>query len=202
MNIFDTLKTHKTLVGISLGFGLILGILTSVIVIKYSHLSFSDKIAIQLNPFELISVIITVFLAVYVTRKLTKKNETERVERDILIQNIRNYQSTLIDKVKRYTNQQKCPELTEITTNFKILRQKMEVISELSSRIITEEKINQNNYPGKLKDIVRDILDIFTNAKIEQNEIQLQKQDITQISQKINQFEKISFDLIVLINRN
>jgi hypothetical protein len=50
------------------------GYYTCILFKKYSVLSIDEQVAIEVNPFDIISAGITVLLAFYVTRVLGKKN--------------------------------------------------------------------------------------------------------------------------------
>ena len=67
----------------------LVGFYSCLLIKKWTVLNVNNQVNIEINPLEILSLGITVLLAIYVTRTLSKKNDLEKNEKDLLI----NYQA-------------------------------------------------------------------------------------------------------------
>jgi len=145
-------------------FGLVLfgfGFIGKHFIDSYNVISFSDTINWEVNPFGFLSLLVTVLLAIYVTRTLSKKNEKEKIESELLINYLLQFKEDLLNRFQ-YISSQDNIQQTKINSDCKILRKRLHSILELAV---------DNNYIGQddqiinnLKEKIREIWEILTDT--------------------------------------
>lgn len=188
---------------------ILIGIYTCIVIKKYSSLSINGSIGFEINPFEIIALIINVFLAIYITQTLTKKHDSRKSEKELLINYFLEYKLDFTNKINLLSEQE---DLMSIYSNakFKILRSRIYSIIGLTkeSNLIEPNDSLLIEIPEKISEI----WELFTETpKIPNNKSSIAvKNDIERIRlEKLSKiemanikFEKLIFQLIVKINNN
>jgi len=185
-----------------------LGILAGFYIFAYlfSHYELSNIVGFEIDPINGLSILANVLLVIYVTRTLTRKNEEERVEKDLLIKRLDNFQTNLGDALTRFFATEKL-KFTDVTSELKTLRQDFNSI-----RLLLEKYEYDNDICTGIDNGLRDVKDYFTDTpksdgsgntdvQISQDEISIgttSRQGIDETNMKI---KGQIFDLVVLINR-
>lgn len=126
----------------------------------FKGLAFSNQISLQIDPVNFISLITTVLLAIYVTRELSTQNEEERVEKDLIIQDVRDFKKNIIKDIRRILNQATI-EHSYVVERIKILRMSLNCIVTL----IRKHKYTTDEASlTKLENKIRDIKDLLTDT--------------------------------------
>ena len=69
-------KYNKIAIASIIGFAA--GVMFIIIFKKYSTLYFANDVSFEINPLEIFSIGVNIFLAIYITRTLSKKNDQEK----------------------------------------------------------------------------------------------------------------------------
>lgn len=188
--------------------GVLIGVCLNLIIKKYSTLSIENQVSFQINPFEIFSILINVFLAIYITRNLSKLNDLEKTEKELIIGYIRDYKTEFSNKINKLLEQENF-ENPITNSNFKILRTRISSILNLATEynfiIKSDETVNDINKK------ITEIWELFTDApkkvspkapnavKVDIERINLEK--TTKIETSIIELEKLLFQLIIKINK-
>lgn len=187
---------------------ILFGVFICIVIKKFTLLSLNPNVAFEINPFEIISLIINGLLAIYITRKLAKQNDLEKTEKDLLIKYLEDFKSVFSSKIETLLL---LPEFSSNLTNsnFKVIRKKIDTLINLSVeyKFTTEnDEIAQN-----LKSKVTDIWELFTdtpqkaNGKSDisiQNDIdRLRLEKVNKIETTVIEIEKLIFQFAMKINK-
>lgn len=187
----------KTIITGIIGFGA--GIISIIVLKKYSTLYFSSDISFEINPLEIFSISVNIFLAIYITRTLSKKNDQEKTEKELIINYLKDFQLEYNSKVNKLLD---CEDFETPITNscFKTLRTRINSILALAE----ENKIIANNeeIATKLRQKISDVWELFTDtpriANTRAN--QATKEGIQTLRlEKIGKIEGASIDLDKMI---
>lgn len=200
---------HKNLkIGLVGTIGILVGFYICIIVKKYTVLKIDPTVSFEINPFELFSLVVTIILAIYVARTLSKANDLEKSEKDLLINYLANFKNEFNLKITQLLEQ---PEFDSVITNsnFKIIRKRIDSIISLSveHRFIDKTESFSNELINK----VRDIWELFTNtpkkangrstASVKGDIERLRLEQVSKIEMTVIEIEKLLFQLTMKINR-
>lgn len=190
-------KNTKLIIGCIICF--ILGVLVTILLKKYSTLYLANDVSFEINPLEIFTIIINVFLAIYITRTLSKMNDQEKSEKELIISYLKDFQMEYNSKVNKLLE---CDDFETPLTNscFKTLRTRVNSILALAE----ENKIIDSNdeKASSIRQKISEIWELFTdtprNANPRAN--QATKEGINVIRlEKIGRIETASIDLDKLI---
>ncbi|MGL2967120.1 hypothetical protein [Flavobacterium sp. XGLA_31] len=206
MNILKMLK-HSRII-ISCIIGVLIGVCVSLLIKKYSSLYIQSQVGFEINPLEIFSILINVFLAIYITRNLSKLNDLEKTEKELIIGYIKDYKSEFSNKINKLLEQGNF-ESPITNSNFKILRTRISSILNLATEhnfiIKSDETVVDINKK------ITEIWEFFTDApkkvnpkspnsvKVDIERINLEK--TTRIETSTVELEKLLFQLIIKINK-
>ena len=172
---------------------------------------YSASPAVSLDPINGISILVNVLLVIYVTRTLARRNEEERVEKEILIKQLNSFQNNLDGTLTELLSEEKT-KLVTVNAKFKNIRRNFNSIWELLKKYQFVELNSNNDVCNNIDSILRDIKDFFTDTpragengnkdvKINQDEIYLGPQNRQGIDDSNTKIKSKIFELVVLINR-
>lgn len=187
--------------------GIAVGLLLSPIM--FGRYLVKNEITIQIDPTNIISILINVLLVVYVTRILTPKNEEERVEKDLLIKRLEKFENRLDLNISKMFAEDKL-ELVFVTRELKSLRQDFNStvnLLKVNEFVDTEDLVCLG-----IDSLIRDIKDLFTDTprdgegvstdiKIDQGKIIIGSHRRSSIEKTNSDLKAKIFDLVVMINR-
>src|SRR5690554_5380901 len=125
MSILKMHRTTEKAIYILLGF--VSGVIACILVKKYTVLTFSNTVAFEVNPLELISLVVTIALAIYVTRTLTKVNDVEKDEKGLLVAYLADFKDSLFTKVSQILEQEDF-DTAKTKSDLKVLRKKLSTL--------------------------------------------------------------------------
>ena len=139
---------------------------------------------------------------------LNKRSEEARIEKDILIDYLKKFQTNLEDGINIFFNSKKLC-FNDVVSKLKSLRQEFNFIKSLIKKYEYDYIIEERDTCSDIDSRIRDMNDSFSNTVksnggsvwIDNNQISVgtqSRQDIEKVNLKIK--ENI-FDLIVLINK-
>lgn len=187
---------HKSLIILLHIISFVTGFLFCIVLRKYSSFYISNQVSIEINPFDLVSLIVTLLIAIYAGRILTKQNEYETSEKELLIQYITDFKNLLKQKIDHIIEN----DITDdkiINCELKILRSKLNSIISIAEDY--NFILNQNNgKANQVKEKLKDIWELLTDPPKSSNDnyFLIRKTDVTQNSLQI---EKLLFDLTIEI---
>jgi len=137
------------------------GIVITIFLKKWSALYISNEVSIKLNPFEIISIGVTVLLAIYITRKLSKDNDIDKSQKELLISYFDDFKNEASIKVSNILKKNAFNK-TETKSALKILRKRLKSIIELAEDYSFVEK--NSDITKKTKEKLTDIWEILTDT--------------------------------------
>lgn len=175
-----------------------LGITSGLYLMLFLFFPVFDKLSIQFDILSPISLILTIFLAIFVAEKLNISNEKTRVEKNLIIEDLKGFKKDINKNVKCISEAVEI-EYTEASSKMKVLRMKINSILKLVEKYQFCKDVKC--FEG-IDNKIRDIKDLFTDqAKVENNKIILESIQKDQINLIINDIESHIFEVIVEINR-
>jgi len=139
----------------------LVGFYSCLLIKKWTVLNVNNQVNIEINPLEILSLGITVLLAIYVTRTLSKKNDLEKNEKDLLINYLSEFKLLCNSKISKLLLNDNF-DTPETKSDMKILRKKINSIIELAK----EYKFIEENdtLATELNNKVRDIWELLTDC--------------------------------------
>lgn len=186
---------------------LFMGFLSSFFVCLFlkNNFLFQKSISIQIDPINIISIIVNVLLIIYATRFLNRRNEEDRVEKDVLIVYLKDFQSNLDGILKDLLLTEKALDFGIVVAKLKMLRQSFNTVAAL----IKKYGYSDLGACVKIDSYIRDINDSFTNTvkseggavTIDMDKISVDMKIHQDIEESNSRIRQVVFDLIVVINR-
>jgi hypothetical protein len=188
--------------------GILSGLYLAIIAKKIFSFSINPNIGFEINPFELFSIATNIILAIYIARTLSKRNDIEKTEKDLLIEYFKDYKKDFTNKINTLLNQ---GEFISPKTNsdFKVLRKRLKVLIGLSNEYnfipVNDELTNLAS------DIVKSVWQSFTDiprattddvpAEIRSDLERIRVEKINSIEVNTIELDKVIFNIIIKINR-
>ena len=190
-------KYNKIAITSIIGFAT--GVMFIVIFKKYSTLYFANDVSFEINPLEIFSIGVNIFLAIYITSTLSKKNDQEKSEKELIINYLKDFQLEYNTKTNKLLE---CEDFETPLTNscFKTLRTRVNSILALAE----ENSIIANNdeTASNIRQKISEIWELFTDTPRTANTraSQATKDGIQALRlEKISKIEAASIDLDKLI---
>ena len=167
---------------------------------------FAPEIILEISPLEIVSLGITVLLALYVTSKLTKKTEEDRIEKDLLISDLKEFKAEFVSKVHKILHS-KTIKVVEVSSTLKVLRIALNTIIELVDKHNLAQTCAAR---AELDKRIRDINDLLTDVPqdahdgtvISGGEISLTAERKDKVVAVLYDFNKLVFEVVAAVNRS
>lgn len=184
-----------------------IGFYSCLIIRKWTSFRINNQVNIEINPFEILSIVITIFLAIYVTRTLSKMNDLEKNEKDLLINYLIEFKSLCNLKVNNILSKDNFDN-PETKSDLKILRKKISSIIELAK----ENGFIEDYSPLAidLNNKVRDIWELLTDcpekpnitaSKMVKDGVErIRLEQVSKVESALIDIEKLIFKLTITIN--
>lgn len=194
----NTLKKHKMQIFICILIGFAIGIWIPIIIYNFTATTLENKIGFEINPLELLSLIANIFLAIYITSYLGKKIDTEKTEKNLIIEYYNRFQDKLIIDVDKLIVGNEFDTMKAKST-LKILRKKLTALTELAenSGFIDKNCQDSVNIKEKLTDIWEDFTETVNS---ENGKEELLTQRKIKIEENVIEIEKGIFNITKCIN--
>lgn len=183
------------------------GFYLCILIKKFSSLTINEDVGFELNPLELFSILINIFLAIYITNILGKKHDSRKSEKELLINYFLEYKLDFSDRIKELKTQE---DLVSVTTNanFKILRTRIFSIIGLTkeSNLIDSSESILSQIPEKISEIWELFTDTpripnnRTPVSVREEIERIRLERISKIELANISLEKLIFQLILKIN--
>lgn len=188
--------------------GMLVGVFLTLLLKKYTSLYIDGQISFEINPLEFFSIIINVFLAIYITRNLSKLNDLEKTEKELIINYIKDYKSEFSSRINKLIEEDSF-ENPITNSNFKVLRTRISSILSLAIEHNFIQKSDETVVECYKK--VTDIWELFTDAPrkpnpratkaVKEDLERLKLEKITKIETSSIELEKLLFQLTMKINK-
>jgi len=188
------------LAGATIFFGLLFGF-------HASRLSVSPQVNIDIDPLELLSLIVTVFLAIIVMRTLHRKDDGEKVERDILIEYFKEFSTDLMGDLHKIIADEG-GESSELAAIF----QRHGIVMQELSELARSHSSTHENSLAALERNVSQLRELFLNTpregevedgvRIDGTKIRYSLRHISDITASMARFRREIFSMIKSINRS
>ena len=204
--LFNQGKSHLFcgLIGLLCG---VLGFFLFTIPFNYFKLTVNPQLSFQIDPVNFLSLIVTVTLGIFVLRSLNRKDEGDKVERDLLITYFTKFESNFTGEIHSMTAKEGI-EGSEVAIVFKKYGMYIQEILEIArghkskneeKLIILEKSISEirellSNLPrtGEVEDGVR----------LEGTQIFYSSRHLSEVTVSMAKFRKAIFNVIANINRS
>ncbi len=199
-------KNNKIAIVSILGF--VAGIIFIIFFKKYSTLYFANDVSFEINPLEIFSIGVNIFLAIYITRTLSKKNDQEKSEKELIINYLKDFQLEYNTKTNKLLE---CEDFETPLTNscFKTLRTRVKSIIGLAEENSIIASNDETAY--KIKQKISEIWELFTdtprtantraNQATKDGILTLRLEKIGKIEAASIDLDKLIFQLAMKINR-
>ena len=107
--------------------GCIAGAIIVLISGEWATLDFSNQPSLEINPLDIVSLLVTIFLAVYVAQTLNRKNDLERSEKAIFINLIDDFRGKLNTRISSLIEKREF-DSHEVNLSCKVLRMRLNSI--------------------------------------------------------------------------
>jgi hypothetical protein len=190
-------KNNKIAISSILGFAS--GIIFIIFFKKHSTLYFANDVSFEINPLEMFSIGVNIFLAIYITRTLSKKNDQEKSEKELIINYLKDFQLEYNIKTNKLLE---CEDFETPLTNscFKTLRTRIKSLIALAEE--NSIIVNNDETASKIMQKISEIWELFTDTPRTANTRanQATKDGIQTLRlEKIGKIEAASIDLHKLI---
>ena len=199
-------KNIKTIIASICGFAT--GIIFIIFFKKYSTIYIANDLSLEINPLEIFSIGVNIFLAIYITRTLAKKTDQEKSEKELIINYLKDFQLEYSTKTNKLLE---CEDFETPLTNscFKALRTRVNSIIAL----VVENSIiaDDDDTASKIKLKISEIWELFTdtprtadasaNQAIRDGIEVLRLEKIGKIEAASIDLDKLIFQLAMKINR-
>lgn len=165
------------------------GVIVTILLKKWSVLHISNEVGLKLNPFEIISIIVTVLLAIYITRKLSKDNEIDKSQKQLLIDYFYDFRKKASITISNIL-EKNAFDTIETKSALKILRKTLQSIIDLAENYSFIEK--NSDLTQQIKEKLTDIWEILTDTP-------KRGEDETNIEEKKQLVEKYMIEIYKLI---
>ncbi|WP_445720469.1 hypothetical protein [Flavobacterium sp.] len=186
---------------------ILVGIYTCIVIKKYSVLYIEPSVSFEINPFEIFSIILNIFLAYYIANTLAKEHDSRKSEKELLINYFLEYKLDFANKVSELSEQENFESVVS-NAKFKILRTRIHSIIGLAKESnlidVTEPILNE------ITENISEIWELFTETpkvasskssiavKADIERIRLEK--LSKIELSYIKLEKLIFQLVLKIN--
>lgn len=173
----------------------------------YSHPSLNPEISLGIDPLQIISIFITVILAVYVLRELGHKDEGEKVERELLIKYINTFETELTKIIRDVAKDG--VTLDYVVAVLKRYGMRLQSLLRLAEEqeFITANSSCKTELPENLKSI-KDLLtdtpktgEIENGVRVVDGKLSFSKNQVDRIAESLYATNSSIFRLVVEINR-
>jgi 5-methylthioribose kinase len=186
---------------------ILIGIYICIVIKKYTVLYIVPSISFEINPFEIFSLILNIFLAYYIAKTLTKEHDARKSEKELLINYFLEYKVEFTNKVSELSEQENFDTVIS-NAKFKILRSKIHSIIGLAK----ESNLIEVSEPilNEITENISEIWELFTETpkiassksslavKADIEKIRLEK--LSKIELSNIKLEKLIFQLVLKIN--
>jgi hypothetical protein len=202
---------NKYTFGIASLFFLVLGFCIKSYFDTNPDICFSNEISYEINPLEVISLMINIFLALYITNILAPTHEKNKKEIELISSYFQEFKNELNDKFNNISDDN-TPNITKLSSDCKTLRRKLKAYSDIvvSSSHLNKDLIN-NDYLTPLKECMDNIWEELTDSPRIESNLDISKGETTdsvrlallqRVEGYIIKIEGIIFKLILTLNRN
>jgi hypothetical protein len=170
----------------------------------FGSISIVRTLSYQIDPLNLLSILVNAGLVWYVAKVLDQRNEENRVERDLLIKYLTDFESTFLDEIHKVASGDGI-EGTILASTFKKNAMLMDELVELGKSV---GDINLNG----IKDSVSEIRELLTTTpktdevedgvRVHDGKLFYSTKHINQVSITLGKFKTAVFSAIAKINRN
>lgn len=173
---------------------------------NYFNLTVNPQLTLQIDPVNLLSLFTTIALTGYILRTLKRKDDGDKVERDLLIGYFNEFQNKFTEEIHQMTTIDGV-EGSHVAIILKKCEMYMQEIIELTK----EYKPDTENNLKKLQEIISEIRELLSNIpregevedgiRVEGTKILYSPRHLQEVTLSMGKFRKSIFSIIVGINR-
>lgn len=166
-----------------------------------SPIHIDDQISIEINPIDIITMIVTIFLALYLAEVVEKRKQDDRVEKDLLINRIENIEHELSQSSK-ILNSKLILYDTLVANNKNVFIALQFVKDFIQSSSYSDVLIHVRKLSELFIDFHKNSTKIDgVEAKVEKNILNFSTNKSKELKKQITHINKCLFDLIIEVNK-
>lgn len=190
------------LIGIQCGFTLL------SFIISFENLKISEEVGMEFNPIGFLNLIATIVLAFYVTRILSRQNNKESQDAELINNYLLSFKDDLNLRFSNLSSEDK-HELIKLTSDCKIIRSRLHSICDLcdAKGLVRAE----NESIVQIKESVRKVWELLTdtpkkidgraNKATKDGLRTLQKEKLSQVRYELVKIEQLIFKIVLEVNQ-
>jgi hypothetical protein len=201
-------KNEFPILTIAFLIGGMIGFLIHSFAMVYQRLVVSEIVSFQIDPSNIVSLIVTVLLAVYVLRRIGKSDDSEKAEKLILVDYLSDFRKEYEAVLRGYAQKQDVG-FTEVVSRLKRFRIKLAMLLRLASSrgYISQSSTNVMELTASLTELWVVLTDTPVRGSLGTGSVSVQSgrivfsQDVVdRISDQVYLFQEALFKVIVEIN--
>lgn len=175
---------------------------------KYFSLTTTNpQLSISIDPINFIGLIINTFLILLVLRNLSRKDDIEKVEREIIINHFKSFETEFCKEIHKITSSEYV-DGSELASTFKRFDMSLQGVIEIAKTYSLnqdeESIVNLLNTFSNIRELLSNTPregEVEDGIRVNGNNISYSPKHIFEITKSMNEFNKNIFNIIVLINR-
>jgi hypothetical protein len=178
-----------------------------VLIASFQSFTVNSEISFGVDPIDFISLIINTILVVYVLRTLSRKDDSDKVERELLIGYFTKFDSEFSEGIHKMTTVDGV-EGVEVAAFFKKYGMYLQELVDLSKSHQSKNLSNLSALEKAFSEI-RELLsntpqagEIEDGVRIEGTRILYSSRHLGEITKSMGGFKKAMFNVVVGINRS
>lgn len=179
--------------------GIVIGVFFTILIKKISYFNFQNGISIEVNPFEIFSIVINILIAYYLTVIFGKKNDIKKSEQDILTRYFEDFRrdkdSIIFESIGLILSGN---NNSFVNSQLKYLRKKLNMNLKLlvDQGIIFDNSIEKQNAETKMRKIWEKITYNPTSTQQNYNV----ESELSMARNLSTELDEILFKIIIMIN--
>lgn len=172
----------------------------------FNSISVNPQLSFNIDPINLLSLFVTTLLAMYVLRTLSRKDDIDKVERDLLIGYFDKFDSNFSEEIHKMTTVDGV-EGTEVASFFKKYDMYLQELIEITGMHPSKNEENLLNLEVCFS-LIRELLtntpkegEIEDGIHVNGTRIYYSPRHLGEITRSMGKFKKSIFKLIAGINR-
>lgn len=194
---------------IALLVGAEIGIISWIFLSQSTGWTFDDKIAIQIDPLDILGILITVVILFYVARRLDKTDNFRLSEANILVSYVADFKKEFEKNIREY-NSAAPVDLVRLNQMFKEYQLRLKSITDLAEK---HKLLEAREAHELIKSSIQQIRKYFTYTprreaslsdlvnRVEDGRVHLSEKNIEKINWELVQIQNHIFELMIEMRR-
>ena len=173
---------------------------------SYFKFTVDHQLSFQIDPLNLLSLVVTTFLALYVVRVLNRKEDADKAERSLLSGYFAEFESKFAEEVCKISNEEDGVDGTVVATTFQKYGMSLQALLDLARSHASRDELSLSALERSVSEIRELLSNTPTEGTIEDGVrlsgtlISYSPRYRNDIIASLGRFKKAIFSVIVSIN--